>query len=153
TRLSWTALSGLSSRDGEGALWRKSSGLSRCTLPVRGEMLTAPKVTLAGWVEVPWDGELTGWAAPTHQEYLATLFVPASVNQRLLSGPVTISRGLLPVVRASSVNVPAGVSWPSLLALFSANQRLPSGPVVMPLGLLEAVGTENSVMVPPGVMR
>src|SRR5262249_44828275 len=113
----------------------------------------APKVTLAGWVVVPCEGELTGWEAATHQEYLAILLVVCSVNQRLLSGPVTISCGPLLAVRASSGKVPEGVTWPSLLALFSRSQRLPSGPVVMPAGLLEAVGTENSVMVPTSVMR
>ena len=42
---------------------------------------------------------------------------------------------------------------PILLPLYSVNQRLPSGPAENPAGLLLPVGTENSEMIPAGVMR
>src|SRR5437588_8250876 len=42
---------------------------------------------------------------------------------------------------------------PTLPTLNSVNHRLPSGPTVIPLGILLAVGTGNSVMLPPVVMR
>src|SRR4051812_22009593 len=51
---------------------------------------------------------------------------------------------------ANSVITPAGVIRPILLAWLSENQRLPSGPSVIRAGWLLAVGTVNSVTVPPG---
>ncbi len=51
------------------------------------------------------------------------------------------------------MTVPPGVIRPIRLPVCSVNQRLPSGPVAMPNGPLLAVMTENSVIVPRGVMR
>jgi hypothetical protein len=63
---------------------------------------------------------------------LPILPTPASVNQRLPSGPVVMKLGVLLLEEvANSVMVPEGVTLPILLPLFSVNQRLPSGPVVM----------------------
>jgi len=46
---------------------------------------------------------------------LPILLVPASVNQRLPSGPDVIPYGLLPVGSGYSVMVPLGVIFPILL--------------------------------------
>src|ERR1035437_1022437 len=83
---------------------------------------------------------------------LPILAAPASVNQRLPSGPVVMDVGTLLLEGIeNSVMVPEGVTLPILPALFSVNQRLPSGPVVMSYGPLPLVGVANSVMVPEGV--
>src|SRR6266851_5201232 len=72
------------------------------------------------------------------------MLFPASVNQKLPSGPAVIPSGeLLCVGTGNVVMLPLGVMRPMLFD--SANQRLPSGPAVMPLGKLAG---ENSVMVP-----
>jgi hypothetical protein len=51
-----------------------------------------------------------------------TLLAPASVNQRLPSGPSVIPEGrLLAVGIGYSVTAPAGVILPTLLPLYSVN--------------------------------
>ena len=95
---------------------------------------------------------------------------PASVNQRLPSGPVVIAMGV-----GNWLVLAAGIanSWIELLGLLglirpiwlpraSVNQRLPSGPAVIPTGPVvvvlaalgeEGVGSANSVMMPAVVIR
>src|SRR5215471_5456708 len=76
---------------------------------------------------------------------------PNSVNQRLPSGPVVISSGVLPTLATTSVMTPAGVIRPITLKLASVNQRLPSGPVVIPVTLPPGERpAENSVTTPAG---
>src|SRR5262249_33222521 len=79
---------------------------------------------------------------------------PNSVNQRLPSGPVVISSGVVPTRATASVMTPAGVIRPIRLKFASVNQRLPSGPVVIPRTWPRGERpAENSVMTPAGVMR
>jgi hypothetical protein len=57
----------------------------------------------------------------------------SSVNQIVLSGPVTIAKGSEFVVgTANSVKLPSVVTRPILLPPVSANQSAPSGPTVIP---------------------
>ena len=51
------------------------------------------------------------------------------------------------------MNVPVGVSLPTLFPWLSLNHRLPSEPPVIPTGPLLAVGMANSVMTPLIVIR
>lgn len=69
------------------------------------------------------------------------ILLPAnSVNQRLPSAPVVITRGsALRVGRVHSLTPPEGVIRPTLLALISANQTFPSGPELSPCGQAAAV--------------
>ena len=48
---------------------------------------------------------------------------------------------------------PLVVIRPILDAPFSVNQMLPSGPAAMPHGIADFVGTANSVITPPVVIR
>jgi hypothetical protein len=58
-----------------------------------------------------------------------------------------IASGMLEAVGTRySLNDPAVVIQPILLALFSVNQSLPFGAAVTPVGLDRKVGTTNSVM-------
>src|SRR5213083_2759484 len=49
--------------------------------------------------------------------------------------------------------VPEGVIRPMLSPSTSVNHRFPSGPAAIPHGITPAVGMENSVKVPVGVIR
>ena len=99
-------------------------------------------------------GEPAGLSFPT-------MTSSPSVNQRLLSGPVTMP--LLPrlVIRGSqySLIVPLVVTRPILSGAFgplrahSVNQSAPSGPFVMSYGALPELGVSYSVITPAGVMR
>ncbi len=80
------------------------------------------------------------------------LFV--SVNQILLSGPLTIL--IAPALGAlieNCLNTPCGVTLPILFAVLSMNHKLPSGPLVMPANPALAVGTVNSRRSPASVIR
>src|SRR5215218_4455379 len=82
------------------------------------------------------------------------LFVAVSVNQRLLSGPVTIPTGpLWGVGMANSVTTPAVVIRPILFATTSVNHRFPSGPGVIETGPATAVGIAKSLVTPAVVIR
>src|SRR5215217_973567 len=73
-----------------------------------------------------------------------------SVNQRLSSGPATMSVGALLAVKpvVYSATRPPGVMRPIAPAPpRSVNQTLPSGPVVIPVGWAFAVSAGNSVTV------
>ena len=77
-----------------------------------------------------------------------------SVNQRLPSGPATMSKGQRPAMPSENSEItPLVVIRPILLEPFSVNQRLPSGPRAMPQGMANLVGTANSVIEPPVVIR
>ena len=82
---------------------------------------------------------------------------PLRVNQRLPSGPATMSVGAMFGVRPMlfSVITPSGVMRPMRPGLAdSVNQRLPSSPAAIALGMLPGVSPAlNSVIVPSGVMR
>src|SRR3979411_2480114 len=77
---------------------------------------------------------------------LATL--PASVNQRLPSGPA-----VMPSVAALGGGGKYSVKAPAVVTLatlpFSVTQRFPSGPAAIPEGLLLAVGVGHSVRTRP----
>src|SRR5262245_13734168 len=81
------------------------------------------------------------------------LLTPASVNQRLLSGPTAIPATSCVTPVGSSVIVPDGVIRPILPELYSTNQTFPAGPATIPNGSELAVGTGYSVIVPEASFR
>ena len=76
------------------------------------------------------------------------LSAPASVNQRLPSGPTVIPAAFVGHTSRELGDRPRGDAS-DLPGLYSVNQRLPSGPATIPNGWLPAViPVENSVTVP-----
>src|SRR5579871_5931214 len=79
---------------------------------------------------------------------------PCSVNQSEPSGPLMMSHGALSgSSRGNSRNVPAVVTRPILLPLFSVNQGALSLTGTIQMGLLLAVGITYSVKTPAVVIR
>ena len=74
----------------------------------------------------------------------------------MISDPPEVQETAVPLEDDELLEVAAAAQaiFPILfaVALFSVNQIFPSGPAVMPYGLLLAVGIENSVTTPLGVI-